>query len=268
MSDDRTSDESEIQAIYDRIAEDRGEGSSCCPGKTDAEPVGFQPSYEDVEGHVPEADLGLGCGIPLESGELEAGETVLDLGSGAGNDCFVARRGVGSGGTVIGVDFSEEMLRTARANAKDLGYDNVEFRQGLIEDLPVEDASVDVVVSNCVLNLVPDKRRAFEEIKRVLKPGGYFSVSDIVLERKLPDVLRDNVKLQAGCVASALLEDDYLGIITKTGFDDIEVVEERHLEVTEDVFEDFSPSNDRLVMESDFDTSDVKAKSITVRGEV
>ena len=176
---------------------------------------------------------------------------------------FVARRAVGSDGHVIGVDFSKNMLEKARTNAHDLGYNNVEFRRGEIEDLPVPDGSVDVVISNCVLNLVPDKIQAFHEIKRVLRPGGYFSVSDVVLENELPEPLRDNVKMQAGCIASALLRDDYLSIIRETGFEDIDVVEDRPLDVTDDIFEDFEID---VRQTTEINPNEINASSITVRG--
>lgn len=259
MPQQPSTDRETIRDVYDRLARQE---ESCCPGEG-SEPAGFQPSYEEVEGHVPAADLGLGCGIPLAEGELEGGETVLDLGSGAGNDCFVARRAVGEGGRVIGVDFSGEMLRKARKNAADLNYDNVEFRRGEIEDLPVTDGVVDVVISNCVLNLVPDKARAFEEIRRVLKPGGYFSVSDVVLRRPLPQYLRDSVRMQAGCVAGALLKDDYLSVIRDAGFESPRIVEERDLDLCGDAFEDFDPGGGEI--EAALDPSDVEVASLTVR---
>lgn len=252
----------EIKAVYDRLAE---EEEPCCAGEGSSDDFGFQPSYEDVEGHVPGADLGLGCGIPLAEGELREGDTVLDLGSGAGNDCFVARRGVGATGRVIGVDFSEGMLRKARRNADDLGYDNVEFRRGDIEDLPVPDDAVDVVISNCVLNLVPDKARVFREIRRVLRPDGYFSVSDVVLRDPLPNGLREDGALRAGCVSGALLKEDYLAVIRRTGFDAVKAIEERDLEVDGEVLETFSPE-DVSPGEWNLDPADVRAASMTVRG--
>lgn len=253
----------EVKTAYNRLAEERPNNGFCCLGKEES---GFQPSYEDVEGHVPEADLGLGCGIPLEKDELKRGTTVLDLGSGAGNDCFVARRGVGSEGKVIGVDFSENMLMKARKNATDLDYNNVEFRQGEIESLPVTDASVDVVVSNCVLNLVPDKSLAFEEIMRVLKPGGFFSVSDVVLEGELPVALRDNVEMYAGCVAGAEQRDEYLAIIRKTGLESVEVLSERDLDVSEAVPESLSAGVGGCCEGPDINGEELAVKSITVRG--
>lgn len=261
MPQTRDTDKDKIRQVYDRLAR---EDDACCPGENSPGSAGFQPSYENVEGHVPEADLGLGCGIPLAEGELDPGDTVLDLGSGAGNDCFVARRAVGVEGKVIGVDFSEEMLRKARRNAADLGYNNVEFRFGEIENLPVSDDTIDVVISNCVLNLVPDKARAFGEIRRVLKPDGYFSVSDVVLRHPLPDDLLDSVELQAGCVSGALQKERYLSIIREVGFDSIDVTEERDLEVGEEVIETFTPE-DVSPEDVGWDPADVRAASITVR---
>ncbi|HRF50013.1 MAG TPA: arsenite methyltransferase, partial [Anaerolineales bacterium] len=176
--------------------------------------------------YVPEADYGLGCGLPTEIARLAPGQTVLDLGSGAGNDAFVARAVVGEAGRVIGVDMTEAMINRARANAEKRGFTNVEFRLGEIEALPVEPASVDVVVSNCVLNLVPDKRQAFAEVFRVLKPGGHFSISDIVSEGELPAEVRASMAAYAACVGGALDRADYLGLVTEAGFINVRVARE------------------------------------------
>ncbi len=212
---------------------DIARGESCCSGMRTAESTYAEvgESYGAVEGYVPEADLGLGCGVPTELAAMAPGQTVLDLGSGAGNDVFIARREVGETGRVIGVDFTPEMIARAEANREKLGYTNVEFRQGAIEDLPVEDGEVDVVISNCVLNLVPDKDRAFVEIFRVLKPGGRFCVSDIVLVGELPEKLRRAAELYVGCVAGAMQRAEYLGVIAKYGFEDIEVAKERSIQL-------------------------------------
>ncbi|HMA53197.1 MAG TPA: arsenite methyltransferase [Acidobacteriota bacterium] len=185
--------------------------------------AGIKDSYDKLDGHIEEADLGLGCGLPTQYAGLAPGQTVVDLGSGAGNDVFIARAAVGDGGRVIGVDMTPEMIDKARENAARRGFGNVEFRLGDIESLPVEDASADVVVSNCVLNLVPDKRKAFAEIFRVLKPGGHFCISDIVLEGTLPAKLQSLAELYVGCVAGALSHEEYLGIIRETGFGAIAV---------------------------------------------
>ncbi len=199
--------------------------SSCCgAGGCSTEVYNIMSDdYADLKGYSPEADLGLGCGLPTQSAGIKPGDTVLDLGSGAGNDCFVARAEVGDDGRVIGVDFTPEMIAKAKTNVAKLGYQNVEFRQGDIEALPLTSNIVDVVVSNCVLNLVPDKRKAFSEVLRVLKPGGHFSISDVVLRGDIPTALRDSAEMYAGCVAGALQESDYLGIIHDLGFQGVTV---------------------------------------------
>jgi SAM-dependent methyltransferase len=184
-------------------------------------------SYAQLAGYNPDADLALGCGLPTEFAYIEPGDTVLDLGSGAGNDCFVARAATGDSGKVIGVDFTPEMVRKARLNAEKLGFNNVEFRQGDIEDLPVSDNSTDVIVSNCVLNLVPDKARVFSEIMRTLRPGGHFSISDIVLVGQLPKALQQSAELYAGCVAGAIQHEDYLNLIREAGFENITVQKQK-----------------------------------------
>ena len=185
--------------------------------------------YRNIEGYVPGADLGLGCGLPTEFSQMKEGNTVLDLGSGAGNDVFIARRVVGEKGKVIGIDFSEDMISKARENCEKLSYKNVEFRMGEIEKLPVGGNSIDVVLSNCVLNLVPDKKKAFMEIYRILRAEGKFCVSDIVLNGELPEKLRTPAELYAGCVAGAIPKNDYLNIINNVGFVDIKVVKEKEI---------------------------------------
>jgi ubiquinone/menaquinone biosynthesis C-methylase UbiE len=181
-----------------------------------------------------EADLGLGCGLPTEHAGLAPGQTVVDLGSGAGNDVFIARSVVGDTGRVIGVDMTTEMIDKARANAERRGFKNVEFRLGDIESLPVDDAAADIVVSNCVLNLVPDKRLAFAEIFRVLKPGGRFCVSDIVIQGELPAELRGVAELYVGCVAGALAAEEYIGIIHETGFTGIDIKAVKRLDLPDE----------------------------------
>jgi arsenite methyltransferase len=217
--------------------------SPCCAPAPDpsastyyAEDVaGLKDAYGKLDGHVEEADLGLGCGLPTEHAGLAPGQTVVDLGSGAGNDVFIARSVVGETGRVIGVDMTPEMIAKARENAARRGFRNVEFRLGDIETLPVDDASADVVVSNCVLNLVPDKRKAFAEIFRVLRPGGRFCVSDIVLEGKLPPKLREAAELYVGCVSGALQAGEYLGIIRETGFAGVEVKSSKRIDLPDEV---------------------------------
>lgn len=201
--------------------------ASCCGVGTPGTYTIMSESYAQLEGYNPDADLALGCGLPTEFAHIEPGDTVLDLGSGAGNDCFVARAATGDSGKVIGVDFTPEMIRKARMNAEKLGFNNVEFRQGDIEDLPVSDNSTDVIVSNCVLNLVPDKARVFSEIMRTLRPGGHFSISDIVLVGQLPKALQQSAELYAGCVAGAIQQEEYLNMIREAGFENITVQKQK-----------------------------------------
>ena len=201
--------------------------ASCCGVGTPGTYTIMSESYAQLEGYNPDADLSLGCGLPTEFACIEPGDTVVDLGSGAGNDCFVARAATGAEGKVIGIDFTPEMIRRARLNAEKLGFNNVEFRQGDIEDMPLNDNSTDVVVSNCVLNLVPDKQKVFAEISRVLRPGGHFSISDIVLVGELPEELRQSAELYAGCVSGAIQMEEYLGFIQAAGFENIQVQKQK-----------------------------------------
>lgn len=208
-----------------------GCSASICGSKEQAEEnfnmIG--DAYDGISGYVADADLGLGCGVPVEYAGLQTGHTVLDLGSGAGLDAFVARDEVGESGHVIGVDMTAEMIAKARENANESGFNNVEFRLGEIEHLPVLSDSIDVVISNCVLNLVSDKQRAFAEIFRVLKPGGHFCISDIVSSRQLPKWVKGIVEAYAGCVSGAIPKEDYLKLIQATGFSHVEVVNERRI---------------------------------------
>lgn len=213
-----------VQSKYGAIA--AGKSASCCGGggdTTTASAAALGYSTEQMAGMPEGADLGLGCGNPIDIAEPQAGETILDLGSGAGIDCFVVARAVGSSGHVIGVDMTQEMIDKARANASRAGL-TVDFRLGEIEKLPVESGTVDAVISNCVVNLSPDKPRVFAEAYRVLKPGGRLAISDIVLESELPPAVRDSVEAYVGCVAGALLRDEYLGLIRDAGFENLEVV--------------------------------------------
>ena len=215
----KTSEElkSIVKEKYSRIAEqDPAMNASSCYGATATSNKVYNIMMDDytrVEGYNPDADLGLGCGLPTQFANIKKGDTVIDLGSGAGNDCFVARHETGEAGKVIGIDFTESMVRKARQNAEKLGFNNVEFRYGDIDDMPVSDNVADVIVSNCVLNLVPDKQKVISEIFRVLKPGGHFSISDIVLVGNLPDALRKDAEMYAGCVAGAIQKETYLGYI-------------------------------------------------------
>ena len=202
---------------------------SCCGGSADlAEKLSKSIGYTDGDlQSVPEgANMGLGCGNPVALASLKEGEKVLDLGSGGGFDCFLAANKVGKTGKVIGVDMTPDMLDKARENAKNGGYENVEFRLGEIENLPIADNAVDIIISNCVINLSPDKERVFQEAFRVIKPGGRLAVSDIVILEELPDFIKNSVDMYVSCVAGALLKEEYLGLIEKAGFSKIEVVEE------------------------------------------
>lgn len=215
--------------------------SSCCgAGGCSTEVYNIMSdSYENLSGYEPGADLGLGCGLPTEFAQIKKGDTVIDLGSGAGNDCFVARSVVGDTGRVIGIDFTPRMIAKARENARKLGYNNVEFREGDIENMPVLDAEADVVVSNCVLNLVPDKRAVIKEIFRALKPGGHFSISDIVLEGELPEALRQDAEMYAGCVAGAIQKNEYLNFIRDAGFEAISVQKEKTINIPDDILKKY-----------------------------
>jgi len=211
--------------------------SSCCgAGGSSTEVYNIMTDdYADLQGYNREADLGLGCGLPTQFAKIQPGDTVIDLGSGAGNDCFVARHETGETGKVIGIDFTEAMIKKARTNAEKLGYNNVEFRQGDIEDMPLSDEVADVVVSNCVLNLVPDKQKVITEIFRVLKPGGHFSISDIVLVGDLPEALREDAEMYAGCVAGAIQKEEYLGYVRKARFEAVSIQKEKAIVIPNDI---------------------------------
>lgn len=205
-----------------------GPVNSCCRPTNFAEEVSKKIGYSDEEiKEVPEgANLGLGCGNPTALASLKEGETVLDLGSGAGFDVFLAAQKVGKNGKVIGVDMTPEMIKKAQENAEKGNYENAEFRLGEIEKLPVEDNSVDVIISNCVINLSPDKKEVFKEAFRVLKPGGRLMVSDIVLKKELPDFVKNSIDAYVGCISGAILKDRYLDIIKEVGFQNVEIVNE------------------------------------------
>ena len=199
------------------------------------DPAIMAENYDHLAGYVADADLGLGCGLPTQFANIQPVDTVIDLGSGAGNDCFVARHETGPTGKVIGIDFTDAMITRARQNADKLGYNNVEFRQGDIEQMPVGDNVADVIVSNCVLNLVPNKRQVIAEIFRVLKPGGHFSISDIVLRGDLPDPLRQAAEMYAGCVSGAIQQDDYLQFIQEAGFTNMTLQKEKAIFMPDDL---------------------------------
>lgn len=191
--------------------------------------------YRTLEGYQPEADLGLGCGLPTQFARIQPGDVVVDLGSGAGNDCFVARHQTGETGRVIGIDFTPEMIEKARTNAQKLGFQNVQFILGDIEQIPLEDATADVVISNCVLNLVPNKPQVFREIYRVLKPGGHFSISDVVLEGALPEAIRRSAEMYAGCVSGAIQKSAYLEWIREQGFEQITIQQQKPIHIPDDI---------------------------------
>jgi len=207
-------------------------GSGCC--STEIYNI-MNDDYTALNGYNPDADLGLGCGLPTQFAKIRKGDTVIDLGSGAGNDCFIARNETGEDGRVIGIDFTSAMIEKARANVQKLGFTNVEFRQGDIERIPVSTNVADVIVSNCVLNLVPDKDKVFKEIFRVLKPGGHFSISDIVLVGNLPEALRKDAEMYAGCVSGAIQKEVYMELIKLNGFSDITVQKEKVIHIPDDI---------------------------------
>lgn len=228
-----------VKAKYNQISQQSKEynASSCCGAGDSSEEVYniMTDDYSSVEGYNQDADLGLGCGLPTQFAKISEGDTVIDLGSGAGNDCFVARHETGAEGKVLGIDFAEEMIAKARKNAEKLGYNNVEFRYGDIEDMPISDDLADVIVSNCVLNLVPNKEKVFSEIFRVLKPGGHFSISDIVLVGDLPEALQEDAEMYAGCVAGAIQKEEYLGYIQELGFDNVTIQKEKTIDIPDDI---------------------------------
>lgn len=241
-----------VRTKYGEIAEQSKDtnAASCCGvgGCSTVDYTIFAQDYSNLQGYVADADLGLGCGVPTEFAQIKPGDTVIDLGSGAGNDAFVARAITGEGGKVIGVDMTPAMIDKARENADKLGFNNVEFRLGDIETLPIAANRADVIISNCVLNLVPDKRTAFAEMYRVLKPGGHFSVSDIVLRGELPDALRHDAEMYAGCVSGAIQESDYLGLLRDVGFADVTVQKANVITLPDDILSQYLTSDEITAM--------------------
>jgi SAM-dependent methyltransferase len=211
--------------------------SSCCgAGGCSTEVYNIMSDdYSTLEGYNADADLGLGCGLPTQFARIKEGDLVIDLGSGAGNDCFIARHETGATGKVIGIDFTNAMIEKARKNAEARGFNNVEFRQGDIEKMPITSNVADVVVSNCVLNLVPNKHAVFQEIYRVLKPGGHFSISDVVLVGALPNALKETAEMYAGCVSGAIQKQVYLELINANGFDNITIQKEKPIYIPDDI---------------------------------
>jgi arsenite methyltransferase len=228
-----------VKAKYSEIAlQDKETNmSSCCgAGGCSTEIYNIMSDdYTKLPGYVEGADLGLGCGLPTEFAKIKEGDVVVDLGSGAGNDCFVARRSTGATGKVIGIDFTPAMVEKARANAEKMGYHNVEFRQGDIEHMPITANSADVVVSNCVLNLVPNKHAVIQDIFRVLKPGGHFSISDVVLVGALPEGIRNAAEMYAGCVSGAIQKQVYMELIDSNGFENVTIQKEKAIIIPDDI---------------------------------
>ncbi len=219
--------------------------------------------YTTLDGYNPDADLGLGCGLPTEFAKIKQGNTVIDLGSGAGNDAFIARRMVGENGKVLGIDFTEAMIFKARENAEKLKFNNVEFRLGDIDDMPVTSNYADVIVSNCVLNLVPNKHKVISEIFRVLKPGGHFSISDIVLEGELPAKWKKVAELYAGCVSGAIQREVYLEIIETLGFKNVVIQKDKAITIPEDILANYLTTEEIQT----YKNGKTKITSITVYAE-
>jgi arsenite methyltransferase len=232
-----------VRQKYSEIAlqgKDENEASCCGSGCCSIETSNIMTDdYSTLEGYNPEADLGLGCGLPTQFAKIKKGDVVIDLGAGAGNDAFIARSETGETGKVIGIDFTPAMLDKARANADKLGFNNVEFRQGDIEKMPVTANTADVIVSNCVLNLVPNKHGVFQDIFRVLKPGGHFSISDIVLVGTLPPKIQQAAEMYAGCVSGAIQKQAYLELIDGTGFKNVTLQKEKTIHVTDDILSQY-----------------------------
>jgi SAM-dependent methyltransferase len=232
-----------VRQKYSEIAlQDKATNESSCCGagacSTEVYHI-MTDDYTDLKGYNPDADLGLGCGLPTQFALIKKGDVVIDLGSGAGNDCFVSRAEAGENGKIIGIDFTEAMINKARHNAETLGFNNVEFRQGDIEQMPVSSNAADVVVSNCVLNLVPNKDKVFKEIFRVLKPGGHFSISDVVLVGKLPDKLKNAAEMYAGCVSGAIQKETYLELIEINGFKNMGIQKEKPIIIPDDILQNY-----------------------------
>ena len=225
-----------VREKYGDIVEKSTKSCSCCGSKEEKDYSILAEDYATLEGYNPEADLQLGCGIPTQYAGIKKGDTVVDLGSGAGNDCFVARALTGETGRIIGLDFTERMVEKAKMNAAKLGFTNIEFILGEIENIPIAENTADVVISNCVMNLVPDKEKAFLETYRILKNGGHFSISDIVLQGELPQGLRDDAAMYAGCVSGALQKDEYLDIVRKTGFRNLIIQVQKKMDLDEEIY--------------------------------
>lgn len=254
-----------VKEKYGQIAKDSSEPekkAGCGCGCDDSYTI-FSENYYGKEGYAPNADLGLGCGIPTDFVNIRKGDVVIDLGSGAGNDCFVARALVGEEGKVIGIDMTKEMIELARANAEKLGYKNVQFRYGDIENMPVTSKKADVVISNCVLNLVPDKDMAITEICRILKVGGHFCISDVVIIGELPETIQNAAEMYAGCVSGALQREKYMELIGKMGFINTTIHKEKEIFIPDEVLGNYL-SKDEI---AEFRKSGIGIFSITISGE-
>jgi len=256
-----------VKQKYSEIALQDKETNSCsCCGSGECSTEVYNIMSEDyahLDGYNPDADLGLGCGLPTQFAKIKKGDVVIDLGSGAGNDCFVARAETGDTGKVIGIDFTPAMIEKARINAEKRGFNNVEFRQGDIENMPVTANVADVIVSNCVLNLVPNKKAVFSEMYRVLKVGGHFSISDIVLVGELPKELQEAAEMYAGCVAGASQKKDYLSFIEQAGFKNITIQKEKPIFIPEDILKNYLTEKEIAV----YKTNPTIIRSITVYAE-
>lgn len=256
-----------VKEKYGEIALGEKQESSCCCCSTgvrrDDTITSFSQNYEGLPGYFDQADLHIGCGIPTESIGIQKGDVVLDLGSGAGNDCFLAHHLTGDAGKVIGLDFTDEMVEKARKNNALLGHTNIEFIKGDIEKIPIGENQIDKVISNCVLNLVPNKKKAFEEIYRVLKPEGRFSISDVVIKGEFPSALRDDAELYVGCVAGAIELDLYIQIIENAGFSSPEVKNRKRVFVPDEILGLYMNENEI----SEFRSGESGVFSVTITGK-
>jgi SAM-dependent methyltransferase len=256
-----------VKQKYSKIAlasEKSASNCGCCSSDVaETDYSAFNDDYSKLDGYVADADLNLGCGVPSKYAGMKAGDTVVDLGSGAGNDVFVSRALVGESGKVIGVDFSLEMVGKAFKNKAKLGFENVDFKHGEIEKLPLDENVADVVISNCVMNLVPNKEKAFSEVMRILKHGGHFCISDIVIIGELPDELRNSAAAYAGCVAGAMQKEEYLAVIKSQGFKNVEIKTTKVIELPDELLKEYLSSE----MIDEFKKGDFGIVSITVVGE-
>jgi arsenite methyltransferase len=256
-----------VQHKYAEIAlQDKEKNISSCCGAGGCSTEVYKimaDDYSTLEGYNPDADLGLGCGLPTQFAKIKKGDVVIDLGSGAGNDAFIARNETGDTGRVIGIDFTPAMIERARLNNEIRGFNNVEFRQGDIEKMPVTSNAADVIVSNCVLNLVPNKDAVMKDIFRILKPGGHFSISDIVLEGELPKQIKEAAEMYAGCVAGAIQKQVYLELIESNGFTKVLVQKDKAIIIPDDILSRYLSTKQ---IES-FKLSGMGIRSITVYAE-